>query len=525
MTEPITAPTGVLEYLDPNALVLDTNVRDDAALSEQFIASIAEHGVIVPLAAIRRPGGTEVIVRDGQRRLLAARQVGLATVPVCVQPYDISDTAQDTAARIAQQIVTNDHKHDLTDAQRARGIQEMLTTGLSITKVAKQLSVKKQTVTAAQAASRSDAALAALDNGQLTLEEAAAFAEFEDMPGALDRLSRASGDPRFVHVVAQLREERIEQAAYAKAVVDWTERGYTVLEDRPAFDDPNYVSYHRLRTADGERVDPDEMTLTPAHWAVTLTGYTGYADAQTGQIIDENDVDWDAEDTDTPAAQGKRHPNTLTEALVFEATQYYCLDVAAAGLTMPAHYSTTGTTSSTGATDGQAAEDRAEAESRERRKVLALNKLGQAAEGVRRTFVTTLLARKTPPAGASVFAATVLARCPNLLADYRTQAIAANLLNLPEDVIMRDATATVETTGDARAQMLILGMVCGALETALPKDAWRGSAYHHQTVPTFEYLQFLTRQGYTLADVERIVTGERVSDAVYDQHIADKAAH
>jgi ParB family chromosome partitioning protein len=41
--------------------------------------------------------------------------------------------------------------------------------------------------------------------------------------------------------------------------------------------------------------------------------------------------------------------------------------------------------------------DRAEAEKREHRKVLALNKLGDAALGVRREFVKKLLARKTPP--------------------------------------------------------------------------------------------------------------------------------
>ena len=39
--------------------------------------------------------------------------------------------------RIVHQIVTNDQKRDLTDAQRARGIQQMIDAGLSVTKVAK----------------------------------------------------------------------------------------------------------------------------------------------------------------------------------------------------------------------------------------------------------------------------------------------------------------------------------------------------------------------------------------------------
>lgn len=45
----------------------------------QFIASTREHGVLQPITAIRTDDGVEV--RDGQRRALAARQVGLATIP------------------------------------------------------------------------------------------------------------------------------------------------------------------------------------------------------------------------------------------------------------------------------------------------------------------------------------------------------------------------------------------------------------------------------------------------------------
>ena len=48
-----------------------------------------------------------------------------------------ADTAAETIDRIVHQIVTNDQKRDLSDAQRARGIQQMIDAGLSVTKVAK----------------------------------------------------------------------------------------------------------------------------------------------------------------------------------------------------------------------------------------------------------------------------------------------------------------------------------------------------------------------------------------------------
>ena len=52
-------------------------------------------------------------------------------------PSTAADTAAETIDRIVHQIVTNDQKRDLSDAQRARGIQQMIDAGLSVTRVAK----------------------------------------------------------------------------------------------------------------------------------------------------------------------------------------------------------------------------------------------------------------------------------------------------------------------------------------------------------------------------------------------------
>jgi len=154
-------------------------VRDDAALSKAFIANIAENGVLVPITGVRDPERPEVIrVRNGQRRTLAAREVGLSSVPVYVLPSTAADASQETIDRIVHQIVTNDQKRDLTDAQRARGIQQMIDAGMSVTKVAKRLSVAKDAVKAAHTAAQSTTAMDALASGQLSLGEAAAITEF-----------------------------------------------------------------------------------------------------------------------------------------------------------------------------------------------------------------------------------------------------------------------------------------------------------------------------------------------------------
>jgi ParB family chromosome partitioning protein len=127
---------GEFVHIDPNALAVGDNVREYANLDKPFLDSIAEHGVLVPITAIRRDDGV-VEVRNGQRRTVATRKVGLSTVPVYVLAATATETAAETIDRIVHQIVTNDQKQDLSNAQRARGIQQMIEAGLSVTKVAK----------------------------------------------------------------------------------------------------------------------------------------------------------------------------------------------------------------------------------------------------------------------------------------------------------------------------------------------------------------------------------------------------
>ena len=148
--------TGTLEHLDPTTLVIGENVRDDAALDPHFLASVAEHGVLQPLTAVRTEAGVEV--RDGQRRTLAAREAKLLAIPVYVLDAQLTDDKAATAERIAQQIVTNDQRAALTDAQRAKGIHQMLLAGVSAAKVAKKLAVDRDTVTAAATVADSPAA-------------------------------------------------------------------------------------------------------------------------------------------------------------------------------------------------------------------------------------------------------------------------------------------------------------------------------------------------------------------------------
>lgn len=539
MTDTITAESnhdadaiGTLEHLDPTTLVVDTNVRDEADLDADFIASITEHGVLQPIAAVRTAEG-QTLVRAGQRRTLAARAAGLPTVPVYVRALAPGD---DLVERVTEQIVENDQRRELTEAQRARGIQQLLDAGVSVTKVAKKLSVKKDTVKAAETVGKSEAAKTALDTGQLSLTEAAALTEFESLPGALDKLTHAAGSGRFDHVVAQLREEQASWQAQLKAEAQWREKGFTVLDELPRFD-AGFVELRHLHTADGESVD-DSVVTDPAQWAVYVQEEEAWVDAESGEAVDESTIDWDTENNaDATPREGMRHFNTVTDGVVFVPT-FYCLDYAAAGFTLDRWFSRNAGLSTPDADqhgntvdlDGdqdaelRAAREKAlaeaasEAQRRERRKVIALNRLGDAATEVRRDFVTKLLLRKTAPKGAAIFVADCLTREPALISDYHGAHTTAELLGTTGGATVHSMVTDLPPTGDARAQVLTLGVVLGALEARTPKDSWRygGRSGYGNSVMATDYLTFLAANGYQLADVERIIIGELSADDVYE---------
>lgn len=525
---------GAVEHIDPHTLVIEANVRSQADLDAQFLASIKEHGVLVPIAAVRDADG-HIRVRAGQRRTLAAREAGLSTVPVYVRPATSGDDAAELVQRVSEQIVENDQRRALTEVQRARGIQQMMDAGLSVTRVAKKLSVAKVTVKAAATAAKSATAMQALDEGQLSLAEAAALTEFEDMAGACERLLSVAGTRRFEHTVAQLRKERVSAQAQAQAEHHWRERGFTVLDERPAAFDADCISLGHLRTGDGEPAD-EQVITDPAHWAVLLDEDTALCDVDTGELVDEDTVDWGTEDRpDAEPEQGLRHANSVTETIVF-VPEYFCLDYRAAGLRPHSWFARnaglldldTGEVVDLDAEAREAARqraeaDKAEADKRERRKVLALNRLGDAALSVRREFVSKLLARKTPPKGAAVFVADCLARDSYLLTQHNALATTAEMLCAENEQAVPKLLADA-AIGDGRAQVLTLALVLGACESRTPKDAWRNAAPSWgRYASARQYLSWLADNGYALSAVEEVITGATTADQVYDRYVTEAA--
>lgn len=91
---------------------------DDETLAE-LSASIAEHGLLQPIAVRPKPSGGYLIVA-GERRWRASRMAGLTEVPVIVK--DVSD---EQAMEFA--LVENLQREDLDPVEEAAGIRELMT--------------------------------------------------------------------------------------------------------------------------------------------------------------------------------------------------------------------------------------------------------------------------------------------------------------------------------------------------------------------------------------------------------------
>ena len=91
---------------------------DDETLAE-LSASIAEHGLLQPIAVRPKPSGGYLIVA-GERRWRASRMAGLTEVPVIVK-----DVTDEQTMELA--LVENLQREDLDPVEEAAGIRELMT--------------------------------------------------------------------------------------------------------------------------------------------------------------------------------------------------------------------------------------------------------------------------------------------------------------------------------------------------------------------------------------------------------------
>jgi len=481
------APLGELLQVDPRQLIIGVNVRGTVVLDREFVRSIRDRGVREPIQVRRRADGA-LVVRKGKRRTLGAIEAGQALVRVLVDPE--VDPAEENGAgqieRIVDQLEENLHRSGNSEAEEVAAHQQLLDLGLTAGQIARRTHTPVKRVKVTTSVARSELAAAVLARYDIPLDRVAVIAEFDDGTEqgveAVKALTvTAQSDPaQFDHVAQRLRDLREEKRLVAERVAELTAAGVRVVTEHT--DQAVHLSGLRP-TAE----DPSGTELTfDAH-----QGCPGHA-----------------------ALVELRRAWGTQEATV--TTAYVC--TAPDGNGHIPRWDSSGTASESGT---RQAGPMSEAEKAERRRVIANNKDWDSATTVRRDWLrTTFLARKTAPKDAVRFIAATLGRGSH---DVR-KAMESGHCTARELLGMDSAAGfgspnpiavAAETASSARATMLALAVLLGAVEQGTGRHSWRNPSGE-----TRAYFTALQGWGYPLSPVEQLVltldtatVGEETTDA------------
>jgi ParB family chromosome partitioning protein len=107
---------------------------------EELVASVREHGIISPLIVRRAADGQGYELIAGERRLRAARETGLTTVPIIVRDADDRDSLE-------LALIENLQRQDLNPIEESHGYQQLMEKfGLTQEQVAQQVGKNRATV-------------------------------------------------------------------------------------------------------------------------------------------------------------------------------------------------------------------------------------------------------------------------------------------------------------------------------------------------------------------------------------------
>ncbi|MCX6466494.1 MAG: ParB N-terminal domain-containing protein [Pseudonocardiales bacterium] len=482
---PVIEAVGELLLADPRTLVVGVNVRRGLALDKPFLRSIADRGVREPIIARRAADGT-LVVRKGKRRTVAAVEVGRDTVPVLVEPGDPdSDTEPgeldrsgkaQRIDRIVDQLEENQHRAATSEADEVHAHQQLLDLGLTAGQIARRTHVPAARVKVTAAVARSELAAAVLGRYEVTLDQAAVIAEFDDHTDAgaaavkVLTVTAAKEPAQFAHVAQKLRDERADAVLLADAVRELAEQGIALVDpDQPG----------TARQISGLRPSAE----SPSGAELAADAHGGCPGRAASVEVRRG---WD------------REPQLRVV--------HWCLDSDIHGHAARWTQVTAGGAGTVGQ-GGATAAGMSEEDKAQRRLVIANNKAWDSATTVRRQWLRTFLARRTPPRDALVFVAATLGRGghdlrramesghPTACEVLSHEPVGSVYTGRPHPIAEAARTASPQ-----RATQLALAVLLGAAEDACNRQTWRSPEAGHRA-----YFTALRDWGYPLAPVEQLV--------------------
>ncbi|MEV4049560.1 hypothetical protein AB0J55_00070 [Amycolatopsis sp. NPDC049688] len=514
---------------DPDKVLLAENVRtDNAEADEDTTANFKTHGVKTAVNGYRDYDTGAVVVTEGQRRVLNAREAG-CQVPVWMKTPPPADERKATIERIVNQFIENDpaFRRSLTLADTARALEQLAAFNLKPAGIARKLALGRKGKTYVEnvlRAGQSELALKASERYDLDLLQAAVIAEFDeagDTDTAKELILTARTAPNnFAQLAERKRTERADKQRLAALTEDLTEEltaaGVTIFDASLPGHDGDARSLDRLRPTP----EDEPHTELTAEDHASCPGHGAWIE------------------TDHHDEQGNQIPVAVYGCADFLA-HGHALSYAPAGRADFTPASTSAGTS----VDHESSEDEDAAERAdevaaaraahaaaelERRKaaiirkwVIQNNKDWDASQATRRQWLAALVQRSTAPKGAQLFLALQKAHGGYELrrAFERNHPLAMTLFGLRDGATLADLTAKVAKAPTAgKATLYDLFLTLCAIEADLSRNTWRspwGSAK--------AYMAAIIGWGYPASDVERKVIDPETEQEVIAAQLGDLA--
>jgi ParB family transcriptional regulator, chromosome partitioning protein len=474
-TDPVLLPRPMLpvSLLSPHP----DNVREDLHLDDEFVASFAETGVLVPLRIVPAATGSDetgedggVPVRyyvvDGCRRLAGAMKAGLAEVPV-----DLADGHEGKASHYLDMFNTNRHRRDLTPLEEAGALFAASREGATRTRIRKATGLGKEEVNnALKAGKLSDTTrLKTTACYDVNLEQYALLQEFDSDQDAVDKLLAAfSRGESGQHTAERIRAEHQARAEADQALARYRDDGYQVSTDGV----PAGAMILPALSHDGEDLTPERHQACPDRGIV----FRHWAPGSPVHFCTD------------PAANGHdSRPGTAANATA--AGEGGSQDENAGHPPLPLSQPAPGT-------------------GPDLKTVIEGNRAWTAAATVRRAFLTSLFTRGTATRDMALFAASQLLTMPGTLRSKLTIAPHRDLFTELTGALTPDRLDKW-TTG--KLPMLSLALIVTAYEEQLSGDSGKLTWRRDKFSPCSQddagtYFRFLVSTGYELSPIEQAIT-------------------
>ncbi|MEW1674849.1 ParB N-terminal domain-containing protein [Streptomyces noursei] len=442
------------------------NAREDLDLNAPFVESLRTEGCRIPVKIQRLDGGV-VQVNDGNRRYHAATDAGLTHLP-----YEWEDDGRDAAGQFLDMITTAQHRKSLTPAEMNQAMFSAAEAGAQVGRIAKAAGVRQKdvkTLVKVRSDEKLSAAVSGASSCEWTFEHLAALSEFADDADALAAITEAAA------------EDDADEGD-----VDWA-----IAVERTKRDKRTKAEAHRAELeAAGQRIRDAEELSERAMPVWRLRGISTEEHAECKGLV------WVFDER-----RGDRY-------------EPYCSAPGLYGHTVPE--------GSSGSGGGTKTAAEVEAERAARAAVKKGNIDWDAAEALRRKWITDLIKRRNLPKATTN---TLIGHVNNallnaswglddLIKESTTEILAAFLGLSTEQAKDRGGFAGHVAKDPRRAPQLQFAAIAAVREKCANRSAWRTDSQRAPwtRTPTGRWFQVLAALGYPLTPIEQSV----VDDEPYD---------